>query len=103
MKDLVLFLSIIFSYSVFGQLFDCQSRINVAAGSVYGNIGPRGSVVGFDPTAIVSGQTGKADDLNIAGWNDSDFDTTVTEIRTGKVKCELENRTFTDKIIISNN
>src|SRR3989338_1717424 len=65
------------------QLIQWGPEIHVADGSIYGNVRPRAAIVGTDSPVVVFGKPSSVNNLFIARWNGSSFDTPVSILPAG--------------------
>lgn len=65
------------------QLIQWDPEITVADGAMYGNTRPRAAIVGSDTPVVVFGKSSSLENLFIARWNGSSFDTPVSILPAG--------------------
>ena len=84
MKSLLLISTLLLAGLTFGQnLIQWGPEIHVADGVSFGNVRPRATVVDGDKPVVIFGKSGTTENLYIARWNGTSFDTPVSILPSG--------------------
>ena len=83
MQNFILILFLIPSLLNAQALIQWGPEITVADGSIYGNSRPRATIVGIDSPVVLFGKSGSNENLFVARWNGSSFDTPISFLPSG--------------------